>query len=176
MPHCQRTRSRSDISHSPTVIRAARLTSRDRSAAALEVRTARRRLRSRRGAERAAVWSEFALRYERFTSILCAAAKDGATPVLEQEFAALRHWFAHNYRSIVPYLRPHLEKVASERFGRPSGPVHAADLRPLDPFEALFHAGGLESLLRSDRGGLIEQVSCVSEAVWHCDELIAGAA
>lgn len=115
----------------------------------------------------ASVWLDFIDQYERFTEVLCAAAKDGCDPRKESEYAQMRLWFVGNYYRIAARLRPELE----QELGRDAGPSitdYAGQKRTLDALEALFLPPTLREVLKHDTGDLIPRVARVSEVVYRC--------
>ncbi len=130
------------------------------------VRAAARRPASR---DASSVWLLFVEQYERFTEVLCAAAKDGCDPRKESEYAQLRCWFVGNYYRIAARLRPELDR----EFGEESGPSiadYAGQKRSLDALEALFLPPTLREVLKHDTGDLIPRVARLSEVVYHCHD------
>ena len=116
----------------------------------------------------ASVWLCFTEQYERFTEVLCAAAKDGCDPRKEAEYAQMRGWFVGNYYRLAARLRPELEQeFASENAG-PSIADYAGQKRTLDALEALFLPPTLREVLRHDTGDLIPRVARISEVVYRC--------
>jgi hypothetical protein len=106
-------------------------------------------------------WATFAARYERFTDLLCAAAKNGCDSSVESEYDRLRRWFLDHYDRVAACLRPYLTQEED-------GPQS-------DLFESMLRSSTLQSLLRCDNGELIARVSQISAAVYRCDADLSGA-
>lgn len=117
--------------------------------------------------EAAQVWLGFVDQYERFTEVLCAAAKDGCDPRKESEYAQMRCWFVGNYYRTAARLRPELELEFAGDAG-PSITDYAGQKRTLDALEALFLPPTLREVLKHDTGDLIPRVARVSEVVYRC--------
>lgn len=122
-------------------------------------------------------WAEFVAHYEQFTDLLCVAAKDGVCRHHEVKYAFLRGWLLENYAHIAPRLRPFLTVPGRDPQVRVTlvDPV-TGRRRVLDCFESVLLPATLDDLLRQDSGDLIDQVSCLSEAVYRCADLIATSA
>ncbi len=138
-------------------------------AAARRAASAPARPPARRPASRdaASVWLLFVEQYERFTEVLCAAAKTGCDPRREAEYAQLRCWFVGNYYRMAARLRPELER----EFGGDAGPSiadYAGQKRSLDALEALFLPPTLREVFQHDTGDLIPRVARISEVVYRC--------
>ena len=115
----------------------------------------------------ASAWLLFVEQYERFTEVLCAAAKNGCDPRKEAEYAQMRLWFVGNYYRMAARLRPELER----EFGGEAGPSiadYAGQKRSLDALEALFLPPTLREVLKHDTGDLIPRVARISEVVYRC--------
>lgn len=116
-------------------------------------------------------WREFVKRYEEFTDLLCVAAKDGVTESRENGYAELRRWFLENYPRVSPRLYPFLVRSgACVESAVVMVDPSSGRRRPLDGFEIVFLSSTLEELLRRDCGGLIDQVSRLSDAVYECND------
>lgn len=124
---------------------------------------ARLELRLRLSTSRKAHWRTFIEKYERFTDVLCAAAKHGISPEGEIEYGALRSWFMDHYYDHAPRLRQQMHGFA---FAPGAG---GADGQPMDTFEAIFLPRTLVELLAHDDGNLIGLVSSVSQAIYSLD-------
>jgi len=116
----------------------------------------------------AAVWLHFVEQYERFTEVLCAAAKDGCDPRKESEYAQMRCWFVGNYYRTASRIRPELEKEFGAESAGPSIADYAGQKRSLDALEALFLPATLREVLKHDTGDLIPRVARISEAIYRC--------
>lgn len=99
-------------------------------------------------------WLSFVDHFERFTSVLCAAAHLGCSEEHEREFAHLRQWFAQHYGAVAHRIRPSLILLAPDLDGQS------------DPFEALLRPDNLRDLLQQDRGDLIPRIATISECVY----------
>ncbi len=138
-----------------------------RRATAAPARTPVRAARRPAPRDAASVWLDFVGQYERFTEVLCAAAKDGCDPRKESEYAQMRLWFVGNYYRTAARLRPELER----EFGGDAGPSiadYAGQKRSLDALEALFLPPTLREVLKHDTGDLIPRVARISEVVYRC--------
>lgn len=140
-----------------------------RRAASAPVRIPVRAARRPPSRDAASVWLDFVDRYERFTEVLCAAAKNGCDPRKEAEYAQLRCWFVGNYFRLAARLRPELEREF-EGDGGPSIADYAGQKRTLDALEALFLPPTLREVLKHDTGDLIPRVARISEVVYRCQE------
>lgn len=122
------------------------------------------------GSDAAAFWAEFIDQYERFTDVLCAAAKTGCDGRTESEYAQVRCWLVANYYRIAARLRPYLETefAASDAVETPVVVDYAGQKRAFDVLEALFLPPTLRALLTHDSGDLIPRVARISEAVYRC--------
>jgi hypothetical protein len=120
-------------------------------------------------------WREFVEQYEQLTDLLCVAAKEGACSRREARYAALRSWLLEYYPHVGPWLRPFFPCCLdrSEIDVTWVDPL-SGQRRVLDCFESVLVPSTLKDLFRQDCGGLIERVSRVSEAVYQCDDLVAG--
>jgi hypothetical protein len=106
--------------------------------------------------------------FERFTDVLCCAAQFGVSESLEDDYAALRTWFAEHYYEHADRVRPHLHYAASDDalHSQLSGPAAMATNRQMDRFEAMFLPRSLGELLSHDNGQLISHISFISSAVY----------
>ena len=92
------------------------------------------------GSEAAQVWLHFVDQYERFTSVLCAAAKDGCDSRNESEYARMRCWFLGNYYRTAARVRPSLEAEFGGEGDAPSIADYAGQKRTLDALESAVPA------------------------------------
>jgi hypothetical protein len=116
------------------------------------------------------IWTEFLKQYERFTDLLCLAAKQGCTEDVEVEYRLLRQWFVRRYNRVANILKPYLTHLPTLKYvkaGRRSN--KQSRMRHLDSIHALFYWSSLGKILETDNGDLIAQVSRISEAVYGCD-------
>ena len=116
----------------------------------------------------AQIWLHFIDQYERFTEVLCAAAKNGCDSSKESEYAQMRCWFVGNYYRLAARLRPELEQEFAAESAGPSIADYAGQKRALDPLEALFLPPTLREVLKHDTGDLIPRVARISEVVYRC--------
>lgn len=115
---------------------------------------ARTRRKSAAGGRPFASWSDFLRHYERFTDVLCVAAKTGITDRLEAEYAVLRFWFTQHY--------PHFSsRIRTLLIGAAAPPAEK------DPFEAVFSPVSLRDLLAADSGDLICRVTEISDSFYE---------
>ena len=116
----------------------------------------------------AQLWFDFVGQYERFTDVLCAAAKDGCDARRESEYAQLRRWFVANYYRLSARLRPYLDAEFEPDAPTPTIQDYAGQRRSLDVLEALFLPPTLREVFTHDTGDLIPRVGRVSDAVYRC--------
>ena len=122
--------------------------------------TATRSGGSRRGVagDSGQVWQEFIEQYERFTDILCAAAKSGCDDRKESEYARLRYWFVGHYYRLAARIRPALDAEFQQEtapfYIAPVVVDYAGQKRALDPLEALFLPVTLRDVFAQDSGDL----------------------
>lgn len=109
------------------------------------------------------MWNLFVDNFERFTGVLCAAARYGVTPESEQDYLALRTWFLDNYHEHAPRLRMYM---SPDIFSLALEGGHVTQSRKMDGFEAIFLPLTLSELLEYDNGRLIHLISHVSQAVY----------
>lgn len=114
------------------------------------------------------VWGTFIEQYERFTEVLCAAAKNGCDDRKEAEYAQMRCWFVANYYHVAARLRPDLEAEFQTEYAGPSVVDYAGQKRCLDALEALFLPPTLREVLKHDTGNLIPRVARISEVIYRC--------
>jgi len=116
-------------------------------------------------------WKTFLNRYERFTDILCAAAKNGCSADMESEYDAIRRWFNAEYCRVSERLRPYLLGISAESWSIKTGlvPAGRSGFRRVDVLESLFKMTTLQQILDTDKGDLIDRVSLLSDAVYQCD-------
>ena len=88
------------------------------------------------GGEGEQAWLRFVDHYERFTEVLCAAAKDGCDSRKENEYAQMRFWFMGNYYRTAARIRPVLETEFEADSGGPCIADYAGQKRTLDALEA----------------------------------------
>jgi hypothetical protein len=112
-------------------------------------------------------WKEFLKQYERFTDVLCVAAKHGCDETLEKEYNGLRIWFTTRYHRVSERLRPYLVGLSFEPKAVKKGMATEAEY--CDVFESFFRGRSLSDILSADTGDLIRRVSQISEAVYQCD-------
>ena len=117
----------------------------------------------------AQVWLHFIERYELFTEVLCAAAKNGCDSRKESEYAQMRCWFVANYYRVAGRVRPDLEaEFKTDVSASPSIMDYAGQKRTLDALEALFLPATLREVLTHDTGDLIPRVARISEVIYRC--------
>ena len=116
----------------------------------------------------AQVWMHFIDQYERFTEVLCAAAKNGCDSRKETEYAQMRCWFVGNYYRTAGRVRPALEAEFGAQAAGPSVMDYAGQKRTLDALEALFLPPTLREVLTHDTGDLIPRVARISEVIYRC--------
>ena len=114
------------------------------------------------------VWLYFIDQYERFTEVLCAAAKNGCDSRKESEYAQMRCWFVGNYYRTAARVRPELEAEFGTEIALPSVVDYAGQKRSLDALEALFLPPTLREVLKHDTGDLIPRVARISEVIYRC--------
>lgn len=139
-----------------------------RRATASPPRTVARAARRPASSDAASVWLHFIEQYERFTEVLCAAAKNGCDSRKESEYAQMRCWFVGNYYRMAARIRPELEKEFASESAGPSIADYAGQKRTLDALEALFLPPTLREVLKHDTGDLIPRVARISEVVYRC--------
>ena len=134
----------------------------------VNLRQARSAARRPAASNAAQVWLHFIDQYERFTEVLCAAAKNGCDSRKETEYAQMRCWFVGNYYRTAARVRPELEAEFSAESAGPSVVDYAGQKRALDALEALFLPPTLREVLRHDTGDLIPRVARISEVIYRC--------
>ena len=139
-----------------------------RRATAAPTRTAARAVRRPAPGDAAQVWLNFIDQYERFTEVLCAAAKNGCDAPKESEYAQMRRWFVGNYYRLAARLRPELEQEFAAECAGPTITDYAGQKRSLDSLEALFLPPTLREVLKHDTGDLIPRVARISEVIYRC--------
>jgi uncharacterized protein YfaT (DUF1175 family) len=109
--------------------------------------------------------------YERFTDILCAAAKNGCDDKLEQEFRSIRNWFSREYFRVSKRLMSKIDCLTAVSFAHNcNNEFHSTKWLKTTAFLDLVLSGrSLRELLESDNGELISQVSLMSEAIYRYD-------
>jgi hypothetical protein len=120
------------------------------------------------------LWQTFVDQYERFTDVLCAAAKNGCDMNKESEYAQLRQWFVANYYRLSARIRPYLQQEFASDLIRSEPPPtvmdYAGQKRTLDVLEALFLPPTLRDVLRHDTGNLIPYIARISSVVYRCHD------
>jgi hypothetical protein len=118
-------------------------------------------------------WQHFVDHYERFTDLLCAAARNGCEARYECEFESVRRWFALHYKDVAPIVRPYL----LSEFGFDQSQLDMASLMEyrgqpceIDMLERVFSSSTLDEVLHLDSGDLIPNIARVSDAVYRCHE------
>jgi hypothetical protein len=117
------------------------------------------------------VWKQFVRQYEKFTDLLCVAAKNGCDECLESEYRIIRQWFRSTYYEVSERLRPNLIRISPELWvrRRPAFVCCANCYRRQDVFESIYRVESLRKILDDDNGSLIHVISLLSEAVYDCD-------
>jgi hypothetical protein len=116
-------------------------------------------------------WKQFIIVYERFTDLLCAAAKNGCNDQVETEYRTIRKWIVSEYFRLSATLRPYLVQISPGPHEEKAVQLpRRVQVRLLDPLEAVFTRGSLRDILDADDGGLIVRISQVSEAVYRCND------
>lgn len=120
------------------------------------------------GGEDVQAWLRFVDHYERFTEVLCAAAKNGCDARKENEYAQMRFWFMGNYSRTAARIRLALEAEFEAEGSGPSIADYAGQKRTLDALEALFLPPTLRGVLAHDTGDLIPRIARISEVIYGC--------
>lgn|GEM_PF-4812862 len=116
-------------------------------------------------------WKTFVNQYEKFTDILCAAAKNGCDEGMEREYDTVRKWFVAEYYCISERLKPYLAHLNAEVWTLKPVPFPRTRIgfRRADILESIFKIPTLKEILDTDAGDLIYNVTRLSEAVYQCD-------
>lgn len=119
-----------------------------------QILTARISLRLRAGERQRQRLALFASKYEDLVDLLCWAAKDGAHPDRDIQYASLRKWMQGNYRSIRPLLLPYWKTA------------HTAE----DPFVALYAADNVDDFINASSS--METITRTRFALDECREAL----